>query len=291
MERLLLVSSSVCACIPPGCMLANKVLLKAHPAATPFLRLIQRLSQQARLAGCLLPTRRVPPGASAGEIPPSLSEAWTSQGAWHRLLDLPAQHAASDDVDTQMHTSASTHHSFFADSGVLRCTLLNFSPSPPSVVLPLLWQKLLAHLPPAITLLLSLQLPSVFFSSSLSSFRLVKFLTSNLFFFFFHCTCLALVHIYFYISLSSHTFPWNPHTSSPCWSCWLVRPARPALSPAQSFLLTLSTTLLFQLCANLPPPPPFLSSDLATASPLRADCLRSVSVCVCVRMPDRRCAK
>lgn len=68
-----------------------------------------------------------------------------------------------------------------ADSGVLRVTLLNFSPSFPSLVFPLSWQELLAPLPPAITLslslsyshpfnsLLSFQLPRVFFSLSVHS--------------------------------------------------------------------------------------------------------------------------
>lgn len=88
-------------------------------------------------------------GYHSRNTPLSLSEPCTSRGAWHHLSDLPAHRAPYDDVDTHisLHTPLSS-----ADSGALRVTLLNFSPSFSSPVLPLSWQELLSPLPPAITL-------------------------------------------------------------------------------------------------------------------------------------------
>lgn len=116
---------------------------KAHSAASPFLQLHPE-AEPADQAGRLNPTRRAPLGPNAGEILPP-SQIWTSNVAWHQLLDLPVQHALLNDVDTQApHTHVHTHTDTpfsRADSKVLRVMLLNSSPSFYSMVLPLSWQK------------------------------------------------------------------------------------------------------------------------------------------------------
>lgn len=193
--------------------------------------------------GCLTPTKRAPLGGGGLVQEKSLtsrSEARRSGEAWHQLSDLPAQQAPC--VDAQMHTSSNTPFSS-ADSGVLGVTLLNFSPSFSSLLLLLSWQELLAPLPPAITLLLSLPyshpfnpslpipappcFPLFSLSRSFCSFTLVKFWTSNPPFFSSYCTWTALVSLPLFFSFTHLLTPPNSHLSSPCWSSQFGPPAGP----------------------------------------------------------------
>lgn len=83
---------------------------KAHSAASPFLQLHPEAEPEDQ-AGRLNPARRAPLGPNAGEILPP-SQIWTSNVAWHQLLDLPVQHALHNDVDTQApptHACTLTH--------------------------------------------------------------------------------------------------------------------------------------------------------------------------------------
>lgn len=134
---------------------------KAHSAASPFLQLHPE-AEPADQAGRLNPTGRAPLGPNAGEILPP-SQIWTSNVAWHQLLDLPVQHALLSDVDTQaphtrVHTNAhtQTHHSLVqtARSWGLCCSIS------PLLFIPwfflYLGRSRLGPLLPAITLLLAL---------------------------------------------------------------------------------------------------------------------------------------
>lgn len=160
-------------------------------------------SQEARRTGRLSyqSRRELPLGLSLQKSPPPRLD--DGQGEELDTSSQTCQLSAhrSPAVDKHMRTSANTHRSPLQTEGVLRVMLLNFSPSFPTLVLPLSWQKLLAPLPPAITLsqslsTLSFQLPRVFFSLS---FHLLLFslLTSQTLFFFLTPESFDYISIFF----------------------------------------------------------------------------------------------
>lgn len=120
----------------------------------------------------------------------------------------------------------------------------------------------------------------VFSSLALCSFILFQLLTSNAsFFYLLHLTLFSISPSFscftpLTLSLSSKLF-------SPLWKQWVYSAGLACfnLPPNPPLPLPPSTTLLFQLCTNLPPP---LSSALApTPFPLRCDCLQSVCQSEC----------
>lgn len=144
-------------------------------------------SQQPRhtckQAGCLPQQEELPLGLSHQKsLPPNLNHGQPEEpDTRSQTCQRRVHYSTNVDTHINLHTALSCE-----DSRVLGVTLLNFSLSFPTLVLPLSWQKLLAPLPPAITLSLSLsslsfQLPCVFFPLSLTlcSFTLFKLLTSN----------------------------------------------------------------------------------------------------------------
>lgn len=130
-------------------------------------------------------------------LPPNLNHGQPEEpDTGSQTCQRRVHHSTNVDTHIKLHTALSSE-----DSRVLGVTLLNFSPSFPTLVLPLSWQKLLTPLPPAITLSLSLsslsfQLPCVFFPLSLTlcSFTLFKLLTSNPSITITYCTWIVLLH-------------------------------------------------------------------------------------------------
>lgn len=155
-----------------------------------------RLSYQSK--------RRAPLGAIAPEIPPCSPDRGQAEELDTSSPTCQLSVHRSPAVDKHMHTSANTHHSPLQTEGVLRVMLLNFSPSFPTLVLPLSWQKLLAPFPLAITLsvsLLAVISAPLCFLLPFFHLPLFKLLTSIPSFFFKTPESFEYISIFFY----SHT--------------------------------------------------------------------------------------
>ncbi len=150
-------------------ILAGEVVLRlwesAHPVLFLFLGLIQRLERAGQAGRLSYPSVKTSPGGYCSRNPSF--PVWTTEKLRSLTSALrPAsvactiQHCRHAHAHINLHTLLSS-----ADSGVLRVTLLNFSPSFSLLVLPLSWQEQLGPFLPAITLLQSLPYSHPFNSS------------------------------------------------------------------------------------------------------------------------------